>query len=75
MLAAVSVHQLQHEMACGDLVQLPVPLTHTTRPIGLISRAATLQSPTSFALMEEIRVVAREVSDSITRAMEVGSEH
>ena len=60
MLAAVSAHQLQHEMGCGDLVQLPVPLIHTTRPIGLISRAAALQSSASSALMDEIREVARD---------------
>jgi LysR family transcriptional regulator of gallate degradation len=66
MLAAVSAHQLQHEIACGDLVQLPVPMPHTMRPIGLISRAAALQSPTALALINEIREVVREASDSIS---------
>ncbi|WP_454834438.1 LysR family transcriptional regulator [Pseudomonas lini] len=66
MLAAVSAHQLQHEMACGDLVQLPVPLAHTMRPIGLISRAAALQSPASLALMDEVRKVTWESKDKLS---------
>lgn len=65
MLAAVSAHQLQHEMASGDLVQLPVPLPHTTRPIGLTYRAAALQSPASHALMDEIRKVVWEAEDEL----------
>jgi LysR family transcriptional regulator, regulator for genes of the gallate degradation pathway len=65
MLAAVSAHQLQHEMASGDLVQLPVPLSHTTRPIGLTYRAAALQSPASLALMDEVRKVVGEAEDGL----------
>jgi DNA-binding transcriptional LysR family regulator len=58
MLAAVSAHQLEHEMASDELVRLPLPLSHTTRPIGLISRAGSLQSPAAQALMDKIREVA-----------------
>ncbi|KTC63551.1 LysR family transcriptional regulator [Pseudomonas fluorescens ABAC62] len=57
MLAAVSAHQLEHEMASGDLVRLALSLTHTTRPIGLISRVGALQSPAAQALMDTIREV------------------
>lgn len=62
MLAAVSAHQLEHEMASGDLVRLPLPLSHTTRPIGLISRTGALQSPAARALMDMIREVIGETA-------------
>jgi LysR family transcriptional regulator of gallate degradation len=67
MLAAVSAHQLEHEMASGDLVRLPLSLRHTTRPIGLISRAGALQSPAAQALMDKIREV---VGDTAMRVAE-----
>ncbi|WP_419710580.1 LysR family transcriptional regulator [Pseudomonas sp. NFX224] len=57
MLAAVSAHQLEYEMVSGDLVQLPLTLSHTTRPIGFISRMGALQSPAAKALMDKIREV------------------
>jgi LysR family transcriptional regulator of gallate degradation len=60
MLAAVSAHQLEYEMVSGDLVQLPLSLSHTTRPIGFISRAGALQPPGAQALMDKIREVVRE---------------
>lgn len=63
MLAAVSAHQLEHEMASGDLVRLPLALTHTTRPIGLICRAGALQSPAAQALMDKIREVVVNNAD------------
>ncbi|KPG98315.1 hypothetical protein AEQ67_13245 [Pseudomonas sp. RIT-PI-q] len=62
MLAAVSAHQLEHEMASGDLVRLPLSLSRTTRPIGLISRAGALQSPAAQALMDKIREVVGETA-------------
>jgi len=65
MLAAVSAHQLEHEMASGDLVRLPLSLSHTTRPIGLISRAGALQSPSAQALMDKIREVVGETTMKI----------
>lgn len=66
MLAAVSAHQLEHEMASGDLVRLPLSLSHTTRPIGLISRAGALQSPAAQALMDKIREVVGEATMKVT---------
>ncbi|MNY66807.1 LysR substrate binding domain protein [compost metagenome] len=66
MLAAVSAHQLEHEMASGDLVRLPLSLSHTMRPIGLISRARSLQSPTAQALMDKIREVVGEATMKAT---------
>jgi LysR family transcriptional regulator of gallate degradation len=62
MLAAVSAHQLEYEMLSGDLVQLPLSLSHTTRPIGFISRTGALQSPAATALMDKIREVVREAT-------------
>lgn len=61
MLAAVSAHQLEHEIASGELEALPLPLRHTTRPIGLICRAGGLHAPPAAALMEQIRDVIRDV--------------
>lgn len=60
MLAAVSAHQLEHEIASGELEALPLPLHHTTRPIGLIYRAGGLHAPPAAALMEQIRDVIRD---------------
>ncbi|MBK5436727.1 LysR family transcriptional regulator [Pseudomonas sp. TH32] len=62
MLAAVSAHQLEHEMLSGELVRLPLSLSHTTRPIGLISRMGALQSPAAKALMDKIREVVGEAA-------------
>ncbi|WLH65160.1 LysR family transcriptional regulator [Pseudomonas sp. FP2300] len=66
MLAAVSAHQLEHEMISGDLVQLPLSLSHTTRPIGFISRTGVLQSPAAQALMDKIREVVNEAAVKVT---------
>lgn len=56
MLAAVSAHQLEYEIANGTLQRLPLQLRHTTRAIGLIYRANALHSPAALALMEQVRV-------------------
>lgn len=55
MLAVVSEHQLEHEIASSDLVRLEVELTDTSRPIGLIYRANGLHSSVAKALMTMIR--------------------
>ncbi|MBD9631560.1 MULTISPECIES: LysR family transcriptional regulator [Pseudomonadaceae] len=60
MLAAVSAHQLEHEIASGELCPLPVQLEQTTRAIGLTFRNGCLHSPVSAALMQSIREVIRE---------------
>jgi LysR family transcriptional regulator, regulator for genes of the gallate degradation pathway len=57
MLAVVSEHQLEYEIASGEFQQLPVPLGDTGRPIGLIYRTNGLPSPTAEALIEHIRAV------------------
>ena len=60
MLAAVSAHQLEPEIASGELCILPLELRHTSRAIGLTSRTASLHSPVAKALMDVIRQVIQE---------------
>ena len=60
MLAAVSAHQLEAEIASGELCILPLELRHTSRAIGLTSRTASLHSPVAQALMGVIRQVIGE---------------
>jgi LysR family transcriptional regulator of gallate degradation len=60
MLAAVSAHQLEQEIASGELCILPLELKQTTRAIGLTYRNGCLHSPVAQAMMEMIRRVIRE---------------
>lgn len=60
MLAAVSAHQLEQEIASGELCILPLVLKQTTRAIGLTYRNGCLHSPVTQALMDMIRRVIRE---------------
>ncbi|AVJ17360.1 LysR family transcriptional regulator [Serratia sp. JUb9] len=55
MLAAVSAHQLEHELASGELVQLPLALPNTGRAIGLTFRTGSLHSPAAQALIDSLR--------------------
>lgn len=57
MLAAVSEHQLAHEITSGELQRLPLRLPGTERAIGLIYRNGCLHSPAAAALMACIRQV------------------
>lgn len=59
MLAVVSAHQLEYEMASGELQPLQLALSDTRRPIGLIYRTHGLPSPAAEALMAQIRRVVR----------------
>ena len=60
MLAAVSAHQLEQEIASGELCILPLELKQTTRAIGLTYRNGCLHSPVAQALMDVIRRVISE---------------
>jgi LysR family transcriptional regulator of gallate degradation len=60
MLAAVSAHQLEQEIASGELCILPLELKQTTRAIGLTYRNGCLHSPVAQAMMEMIRRVISE---------------
>ena len=64
MLAAVSAHQLEQEIASGELCILPLTLKQTTRAIGLTYRNGCLHSPVAKALMDTIRRVIREQATS-----------
>lgn len=55
MIAAVSAHQLGHEIDSGELQPLDLALPLTARPIGLTYRSAGLHAPAAQALMEQIR--------------------
>lgn len=63
MLAAVSAHQLAHEIASGELCRVMVALAGTTRAIGLIYRSGCLHSPAAAALMACVREVVRVQAD------------
>ncbi|HFL2185926.1 TPA: LysR family transcriptional regulator [Pseudomonas putida] len=60
MIAAVSAHQLEQEIASGELCVLPVELKQTSRAIGLTYRNGCLHSPVAQALMDMIRAVTGE---------------
>lgn len=75
MLAAVSAHQLEQEIASGELCILPLELKQTTRAIGLTYRNGCLHSPVAQALMDMIRRVIRgqEADSSISRTSQADS--
>ncbi|WP_345830241.1 LysR family transcriptional regulator [Erwinia sp. HDF1-3R] len=57
MLAAVSAHQLEVELASGELAVLPIALPATGRAIGLCYRTGCLHSPAADALISCLRDV------------------
>lgn len=69
MLAIVSEHQLEYEIASGELQRLSLQLQDTHRSIGLIYRTNGLHSPAAEALIQKIRQVAQEV---VSEAQEAG---
>lgn len=68
MLAAVSAHQLEQEIASGELCILPLELKQTARSIGLTYRSGCLHSPVAQALMEMIRRVIQAQADDGVKA-------
>ena len=65
MVAAVSAHQLGHEIVTGELQRLPLALHGTERAIGLMQRVGCLQSPVAAALMACIREVIVEQANAL----------
>lgn len=59
LLAVVSAHQLEVEIASGELRPLALQWHDTSRPIGLIYRRNGLHSPAAQALLDDIRAVCR----------------
>lgn len=64
MVAAVSAQQLHYECQSGQLIVLDVPMGSMSRDIGLTLRAANTPSPSARALIDAIRVVAGEVTQT-----------
>ena len=62
MLAIVSEHQLEYELASGELQRLNLQLEQTHRAIGLIYRTHGLHSPAAQVLIEKIRQVAQDIA-------------
>lgn len=72
MLAIVSEHQLEYEIASGELQCLDLPLDGSHRAIGLIYRSGALHSPAAEALLEKIREVAAQVASDAQAPRRVG---
>lgn len=62
MLAIVSEHQLEYEIASGELRRLELQLQDTQRSLGLIYRTNGLHSPAAQALIHKIREVCAEIA-------------
>jgi LysR family transcriptional regulator of gallate degradation len=58
MLTAMSPLQVHHDLAAGMLAVLPIVLSDTARPIGILRRNASPPSPGARALMDELRAIA-----------------
>ncbi len=61
-LALMSPRHLQDEIRAGLLAELPVPVRHEPRMIGLVRRAAYLPTPAAQALLDALRHVARQIA-------------
>jgi len=61
-LALMSPRHLQDEIRAGLLVELPVPVRHEPRMIGLVRRSDHLPTPAAQALLDALRRVARQIA-------------
>lgn len=68
LLAVVSAHQMDYELANKTLVPLNIPLAGTRRFICLIQRNGALPSPAAIALMTAIRAVAAGLPNGVSTA-------
>jgi LysR family transcriptional regulator of gallate degradation len=75
MLAIVSAHQLEYEIASGELQCVSLQLADTHRAIGLIYRTNGLHSPAAKALIELIRDVSGEVRQESPSTFGQASNH
>jgi LysR family transcriptional regulator of gallate degradation len=57
-LALMSPRQVARELAQGQLVELPLPVRHTPRRIGVMLRAGYLPTPAAAQLLDALRAVA-----------------
>lgn len=61
LLAIVSSHQFETDIASGEVVVLNVRLEQTRRAIGLMTRRQCLHTPPAAAMIESIRAVAAKI--------------
>ena len=66
MLAALSAHQLKHELDSGVLVKLPLQLPKTERKIGFTLRADSVPAPAARLLLDTIRHVVADMTAELT---------
>lgn len=63
-VALMSPRQVHAEISAGLLVQLPVPVLHEPRMIGLVRRAGYLPTPAAQSLLDALRSVARDIVEN-----------
>lgn len=61
-LAVVSYQQFDTELASGELVRLPLPLEHTRRAIGILTRRNAMHPPATTAIIAALRHAAKSES-------------
>lgn len=61
-LALMSPRQVRREIAAGLLVQLPVPVQHEPRPIGMVMRADYLAPPAAQLMLEQLRRLGSDLA-------------
>ena len=62
-LALMSPRHLRADIRAGLLAELPVPVRHEPRMIGLVRRTGYLPTPAAQALLDALRRVARQIAD------------
>jgi LysR family transcriptional regulator of gallate degradation len=61
LVTAISARQLDHEFRAGLLKAVPIALPETSRRIGITLRSASVPSPGTALLMDEIRAIAADL--------------
>jgi LysR family transcriptional regulator of gallate degradation len=59
MLTVLSTHQLHYEIGTGQLSVLRFAMHGLDRQIGVTTRAGACLSPGAYALLDELKAVAR----------------
>lgn len=64
-VTVLSRHQVTYEEQGNLVVALPIDLPETNRPIGITTRARSVQAPAAEILIGELRTVSRQVAASL----------
>lgn len=64
-LALMSPRHLQDEIRAGLFMELPVPVQHEPRMIGLVRRSTYLPTPAALAILDALRGVARQIVSEV----------